>query len=512
VHLGATVGSLYSDNSVPGGTTTLVNPGITSQTPFSSTAQVPFIGGYIVATNGNFFADAFVRSDFYQMSFTGPANNLFDQRSNANGFSVGGSAGYHYNIPNGGGWFVEPSAGFIYSRVRVDDVNLTGPPSRAPGVLNTVTLNGTLAFNDITEAIGRLGLRVGTSVTYGSLSLQPFAAVSVWRDFAGSLSANWSSCPACLSDGHVFGLATNATSATNIGTYGQYSVGISGALANTGWLSYVRVDYRNGANINGWDVTGGLRYQFNPDNLARATFPVKAMPVKAPVAQAVDWNGLYVGASVGAEQGRARWGYPGGSTDPRVGGILGGPRVGYNWQREGWIFGLEGEWNWTDAKGGANCGPLSVNTATAIVAPLWQMTCNAQESWLATITPRVGVVWDRALLYAKGGIAFTRDSYSANCNFGPNNGVNLGIPEQVCAPATPTAITSISNGFSASGVRAGWTVGVGAQFALTQNWSTRAEVGYVDFGQRTLTASDGTPIDVGIHSWQAKVGIDYRFQ
>jgi hypothetical protein len=48
-----------------------------------------------------------------------------------------------------------------------------------PGPLSRVTLNGTPTFNDISEAIGQLGLRFGTSVTYGSLTLQPFAAVSV---------------------------------------------------------------------------------------------------------------------------------------------------------------------------------------------------------------------------------------------------------------------------------------------------------------------------------------------
>jgi outer membrane autotransporter protein len=509
VHLGATAGSLYTDNTVLGGTTTVVSPGTTIQAPFSSAAQVPFIGAYLVATNGGFFADALIRSDTYQMNFTSPANNLFGQNADAHGLSVGGSLGYRYDIPNSGGFFVEPSAGFLYSRVRVDNINMTGAPTGfIPGQLPR-TLNGTLAFDDITEAIGRLGLRVGTSFTYGSVSLQPFASASVWHDFAGSTTANWTSCPFCLSSG-AFGVATNAYTGTNFGTYGQYSLGISGALANTGWLSYVRVDYRDGDNLHGWDVTGGVRYQFNPENIARAAFPVKAMPVKAPVVQPVAWEGFYVGAIGGAEQGRARWGYPGGSADPRVAGILGGAQAGYNWQRGPWVFGLEGEWSWTDAKGGVGCGPLSVNPATFIVGPLWEMTCNARQSWVASITPRIGLAWDRSLFYLKGGIAFAEQEFSATCNFGSNNGVNIGVGEQVCAPVAPTSITSISNGFSASDVRSGWTIGLGAQFALTPNWSTRAEIDYVDFGQRTLIASDGTPVNVGIHSWQAKIGVDYR--
>jgi opacity protein-like surface antigen len=522
VHLGMTAGSLYNDNTVLGGTTVLQSDGTTIQAPFSSTVQVPFIGAYLVATNGDFFADAFIRTDAYQANFTSPANNLWGQNANAHGLSVGGSLGYHYEIPNSGGFFVEPSAGFLYSRVRVDDINMTGAPTGfSPFFEHPRTLNGTLVFDDITEAIGRLGLRVGTSFTYGSVSLQPFAAVSVWRDFAGSTTANWTSCPGCLvisggqaSPGQplVLGVATNAYTGTNFGTYGQYSLGISGALANTGWLGYARVDYRDGENLKGWDVTGGVRYQFNPENIARAAFPVKAMPVKAPGVQAVAWDGLYVGGIGGAEQGRARWGHPGGSPDPDIAGILGGVQAGYNWQRGPWVFGLEGEWNWTDAKGGVGCGQLLVNLNTQIVAPLWQMTCNARQSWVASITPRVGFAWDRSLFYLKGGIAFTREEFTATCNFGANNGINLGLAQQVCAPAFPTSVSSISNGFSASDVRAGGTVGFGVQFALTQNWSTRAEIDYVDFGRRTLTASDGTPINVGIRSWQAKIGVDYRLE
>jgi hypothetical protein len=34
---------------------------------------------------------------------------------------------------------------------------------------------------------------------------------------------------------------------------------------------------------------------------------------------------------------------------------------------------------------------------------------------------------------------------------------------------------------------------------------------YVDFGSRALAASDGTPINVAMHSWQAKLGVNYRF-
>jgi len=35
-----------------------------------------------------------------------------------------------------------------------------------------------------------------------------------------------------------------------------------GQVLDTGWLGYLRVDYRKGDNIDGWGVNGGLRYQW----------------------------------------------------------------------------------------------------------------------------------------------------------------------------------------------------------------------------------------------------------
>jgi opacity protein-like surface antigen len=72
-------------------------------------------------------------------------------------------------------------------------------------------------------------------------------------------------------------------------------------------------------------------------------------------------------------------------------------------------------------------------------------------------------------------------------------------------------VAGFSNGFSARDSRVGWTLGYGVEFALTSNWSARAETDYVDFGSHTLTASDGTPVNVWMHMWQAKLGVNYRF-
>jgi len=88
---------------------------------------------------------------------------------------------------------------------------------------------------------------------------------------------------------------------------------------------------------------------------------------------------------------------------------------------------------------------------------------------------------------------------------------NFRLPGQSCSNVFPTSRFSISNGFSASDVRAGWTIGSGFQFALTQQWSTKVETDYTAFSNHTLTASDGTPVNVGTQVWQTKIGFNYTF-
>src|SRR5262249_27515239 len=160
---------LYLNNSAVGGSTVIqpfAAPATqisTTQVPFASSAQVPFIGAYAAAIYGGFFADFLIRADAYQMDFNSASNNLYNQNRSAHGIAVGGSIGYNYEIPNAGGWFIEPSAGLLYSRVKVDDLNLANSPSSfqlVNGRLVGVVLPGTLSFNDITQTIGRLGLRV----------------------------------------------------------------------------------------------------------------------------------------------------------------------------------------------------------------------------------------------------------------------------------------------------------------------------------------------------------------
>jgi opacity protein-like surface antigen len=514
LHLGATAGSLDSRGSLNGG-------------GFNSDIKVPFIGTYAAVTNGGFFADALVRGDFYQADFDSPTNNIFHQDLNARGLAVSGSAGYRFNLPDSP-WWVEPSGGLIWSRVSVDPFNTEG----APLSLGSGPIQGTLKLDDIVSTTGRLGLRVGENFVSGSVLWQPFVSASVWTDFGANSTGNYASCGSLAVFGNSCAFYTGASTGfitqnaigslrftnSGIGTYGQYSLGISGQIVDTGWLGFARVDFRDGERLEGWDATGGVRYQFAPDRPLAVKMPIyKASPGAVPY----DWTGVYVGGVVGADTGWSRENFDGvynpssffpgggvGDAGPRVGGLLGGVELGYNYQVGKWVFGIEADATDSNTKGSTACTDLSTpgNEVLALPGhPLWNTTCGAQASWIGTVTGRLGVEWwDRTLLYLKGGAAFTHETFSADCNLGPLNGTD---PARDCFNPAGALLNNLSVPVNA----VGGTVGLGTEFALTRNWSAKAEWDYINFGSRSVIAADGTQISTGMTLNEVKIGANYHF-
>src|SRR4029077_8809725 len=179
-------------------------------------------------------------------------------------------------------------------------------------------------------------------------------------------------------------------STTSLGTYGQFGVGIAARVVDTGWLGYLRGDYRNGDNIEGWSVNGGIRYQFAPDPAGGGRAPViaKAPVYKAPPAQAADTRtGFYIGPHLGADWGNTTWSFADGSSiNPRFAGLLGGGDIGYNYQIGKWAFRVEGDVGATNARGVQPC-PNG-----------FFYNCEIKVDWLPPATERVGYAyWERPL-------------------------------------------------------------------------------------------------------------------
>jgi Autotransporter beta-domain len=223
---------------------------------------VPFVGLYAALTAGAFFIDAQLRGDFYTVDTTNALVGLSGQSFSGDQITFTSSAGYKFNF---GSFFVEPSAGVIWSSLDMNNLGVPGVPAPGGGLPFTIPA-GTYAFGTIDSLLGRVGVRVGTTVQSGNIVYQPFATASVWNEFAGDVLSTFTvvlpTCPGKVVGGGPANCGPLGIDTSRIGTYGQFGLGLAAQVLDTGWLGYVRADYRTGDNIQGWDVTGGLRYQF----------------------------------------------------------------------------------------------------------------------------------------------------------------------------------------------------------------------------------------------------------
>jgi outer membrane immunogenic protein len=222
-------------------------------------------------------------------------------------------------------------------------------------------------------------------------------------------------------------------------------------------------------------------------------------PAAAPFVAAVPmftWTGFYAGlhagyawsestASAGAEGGLLAGATAAGSIPSRSsfdtdGGIF-GAQIGYNAQFGGVVAGIEGDLSWTDL------GGSSQSTATVIAPATATTTLRSDVDWLGTIRGRVGVAFDRALVYATGGFAFGDTNYRGT------------IQGSGFVPPNPSFAGSNNN------IQTGYAVGAGVEYAFTNNLTVKAEWLYYDLGRETVRVS-GTGGGAGGGDF-----VDYRF-
>ena len=207
-----------------------------------------------------------------------------------------------------------------------------------------------------------------------------------------------------------------------------------------------------------------------------ADLPARRMPVKAPepVAVAYNWSGFYIGAHAGAGFGEKCFTFAGASDGCHDSdGWLGGGQVGFNIQTGQFVFGVEFSGSWADING----------SHTAIFnAPA---PYNSEINSILMLTGRVGVAFDRVLIYATGGGAWVRDT------FGLSNGIVTASVKQN---------------------RTGWTVGGGLEWGFTPNWSIAGQYNYIDFGDKVVDfVVLGPPPRVDQQVHLATVRLNYRF-
>jgi opacity protein-like surface antigen len=469
LHTGSTIG--YLGLKARDGTPSGLNP----PASFNDSLQIPFAGLYFAASNGGLLIDGQVRWTFFQNDVSDANHGMSGQRFDARSVSVTGNIGYNYNLGNR--WFIEPSAGLIWSRTQVDTMNVPGTLVYGFGGVPPWTL----AVKDIDSTLGRLSVRVGTTVALDNVVLQPFASASVFHEFQGRVASS------LTSDFGAIGMNAPTLSSTvsvnGPGTYGQFGLGVAAQVLNSGWVSYLRGDYRTGDNIEGWSLNGGLRYQFTPER--SGPMIAKAPVYKAPIRESeYNWAGVYVGGQLGATWGSARWALDGeGTIKPRVAGLLGGGEVGFNHQVGRWVFGIQGDLNWSNAQGARPC-PNG-----------FFYSCESELDFLATTTARIGYAyWDRLLVYAKGGLAIARERDRYACYTGSQTTVVplIGCPSQ-----------------SDTNTKTGWTVGWGTEFGLTRTMSIKSETSYVDLGTERFSVA-GVPTEIQRSGFTSTIGLHVR--
>ena len=108
------------------------------------------------------------------------------------------------------------------------------------------------------------------------------------------------------------------------------------------------------------------------------------------------WRSTTGPASTWASTAAARWGdsdWNGVAVSNRPSGGMIGGTAGYNWQGAGspWVFGLEGDVDWTNIKDSSACGAFN---------------CQTRNNWFGTARGRVGYAFDRFCRTSPAALAF----------------------------------------------------------------------------------------------------------
>jgi outer membrane immunogenic protein len=252
--------------------------------------------------------------------------------------------------------------------------------------------------------------------------------------------------------------------------------------------------FTSSSRIQDHIIRVGLNYRLGggTDQPARTSVASAACP-------GCNWGGFYLGANVGGSIGRDRTNDTvslaptapsAGVTNPisdlsathSPAGVLGGGQIGFNWQINKWVLGVEGDWDWTSQRD--TIQNHSFLASTVVVAPASLDYSDQQKiKWLATARARLGWAQDCFLWYVTGGAAWGQ--VSSNYTF-QATGLNLG---------GTTVFGTGAASFSSSATKSGWTVGAGVETSLawmgvpTNRWSTKLEYLYVDLGTVSNTFS-----------------------
>jgi outer membrane immunogenic protein len=279
-----------------------------------------------------------------------------------------------------------------------------------------------------------------------------------------------------------------------------------GQFIKSGW-SKVMNRYRLLASVSASTVAfaGGA---------VAADLPVKAAPAQVWTA---NWSGFYFGINGGVLTHQSttkdlnNWadvGYVPSQQLKATGGLAGG-QLGWNWQEDAFVYGIEADIDWASATatnritGCPGCGGGG-GAGGGIVAIV-----KSEVNWLATFRGRVGLTVGNAgatLVYVTGGgaLAGIENRWGAGYATGPAS--RLGT----------------DGDFVTSKNTWGWVAGAGIEHRLRSmpNLSFKAEALWIQFENRNVTNPGPSKVNGSVQTFNTqfenemvvgRVGLNYRF-
>jgi outer membrane immunogenic protein len=212
-----------------------------------------------------------------------------------------------------------------------------------------------------------------------------------------------------------------------------------------------------------------------------ADMALKAPP-PPPAPPPFSWTGFYIGGEIGGvwANGHLHDSIDGFNVSTSHDGVIGGAVVGYNWQVNNFVWGLEANFDWTS---------LNATGSGVFIPTVGTLQASANTRWITTVSGRFGVAFNQVLYYGKLGGGWVGNT---------------------------ATITNLNTGASISGsnTRDGWLGGVGVEWAFAPHWSTKIEYDYLGlnswtFGSGRIIAGDSWTVNRNIQ--MLTVGLNYRF-
>jgi high affinity Mn2+ porin len=226
------------------------------------------------------------------------------------------------------------------------------------------------------------------------------------------------------------------------------------------------------------------------------------MPLKAPPATLPAWTGFYFGGHVGYVAVESGWATAttgaGGLSqsgtadifdrDGPWGPMTGGVQGGYTYMFPSHYFaGIEADISFANHLSAAH---LFSSPATGL------SSITDKVELLSTLRARAGYAFGSLLFYGTGGLALDRDLLQNTqlAGMSPGIGVLPGNVDQAY--------------FS----RYGWTVGLGAEWGLSRNWSAKLEYDFMDFrSQGVLFGQEAQQYTSNLAIQSVLAGLNYHF-